>query len=121
MLVGCSSGDGSAGPAQPDPTTASPPPLEAAVRAYSAAFLGNEADTAYEMLTERCQGETAQAEFQRSVSRASELFGDAKMTSYADEVDGQVGSATYGFDASTIDQVSERWLLVGGSWRNDDC
>lgn len=95
--------------------------LEDAVRAYTAVFLGGDGTGAYAMLTERCRAETAAAGFSRTVAQAAGLYGDATITSYSETVDGQIGTATYELSDPVLNQVGERWLLVDGTWQNDDC
>lgn len=107
--------------AAPPPTTPAAPDLEAAVRAYTAAFLSGASDEAYAMLTERCRADTAAADFARTVTAAAATYGAATITSYAETVDGQIGTATYELSDPTLNQLGERWLLVGGAWQNDDC
>lgn len=115
FVIGCGDGDA------PQPSAGSSLPLEAAVRTYTEAFLGGDADAAYDLLSERCRGELARNDFTAIVAQASAQYGDAEITSYEDDVRGNVATATYELSDPTLNQVEERWLLEGGNWRNDDC
>jgi hypothetical protein len=95
--------------------------LEAAVRAYTAAFLGGDGAGAYGLLSERCRNETARNEFLGAVSLAAAQYGEAKITGYKDDVNGGAATATYELTDSSLNQMDERWVLEDGTWHNDDC
>jgi hypothetical protein len=95
--------------------------LEDAVIAYSNAYLGDQADTAWDLLSTRCQGVLGQEPFAQLVAQATQLYGGEAVTSVEVEVDGQLGLATYELTDPTLNQSGERWVLEDGSWRNDDC
>jgi hypothetical protein len=101
-------------------TTMAAPSLEAAVRAYTAAFLGGDADAASGHLSDRCRSEAGD-DFALIVASAARTYGDAKITSYSDDIDGPAATATYELDQAELNQTDERWLLVDGAWVNDDC
>lgn len=102
-------------------TTTPPPDLEDAVRSYTATFLGGDAPAARSLLTERCQQAIAETDFEATVAQAATIYGDAIITSYSEQVDGTVATATYQLSDPTLNQTDERWLLVDDAWRNDDC
>jgi translation initiation factor IF-1 len=92
--------------------------LEAAVRAYSAAFLANDVATAYAVLSEDCQEELSRAEFRRIVNPVARRYGDAelvsfKITKYSDER----ARVTYRYDKRAIDVKKEPWVYEDGVWR----
>lgn len=103
-------------------TTPSPvPDLEVAVRAYTASYLGGDAPGARSLLSQRCQAAIAETDFAAAVTQAATLYGAATITRYTDQVDGAIATATYELSDPTLNQTDERWLLVDGAWRNDDC
>lgn len=97
------------------------PSLEDTVRAYTDAFLGGDADGSYALLSERCHGEVAAAQFKDVVDQAHDIYGGVTITSYADEIDGNIATATYELTEPALNQTNERWIIEGGAWRNDDC
>lgn len=115
--AGCSSSD----PPAPEKKAQTTPKLRKAVEAYTAAFLGGDAEAAYSLLTERCHGETAAADFKRIVDQAHAEYGNESILSYADKVDGQVATVTYELTDPYLNQDNERWLLEDGTWHNDEC
>jgi hypothetical protein len=104
-------------------TTTDPegPPLEDAVRAYTAAFLGGDDEAAYGLLTERCHGEMASAQFKDIVDQATNLYGGETITSYSEDVNGNTATVTYELTDPTLNQTNERWVLENDAWRNDEC
>lgn len=90
LLVGCGGGGSdeeskstttttrrttSSAPTSDATTTSKPAPsLEEAVRAYTVAFLGGDDTAAYDLLSERCHGEMASADFKDIVDRAADTY-----------------------------------------------
>lgn len=95
--------------------------LEAAVVTYSDALIAGDADTAYDLLSARCQETIGPDEFAVTVSQIADRYGDVSMTSYTEDVDRQLGIVTYRYDDPAIDQEDQRWTSEGGGWRNDEC
>lgn len=103
------------------PTNTTRPSLEPAVRLYTGAYLGGDAEVAYNLLSVRCKNETARNEFVNIVAQAHDAYGNKRITSYQDDVNGNVATATYELSDPTLNQTQERWVLEGGGWHNDDC
>lgn len=99
----------------------STPVLETAVRAYSSAYMSGDGERAYGLLSDRCQNELAKNEFLSIVAQANQAYGDARITAYEDDINGNVGVATYELSDASLNQTQERWVLDDGSWHNDDC
>jgi ABC-type glycerol-3-phosphate transport system substrate-binding protein len=97
------------------------PSLEDGVRAYTVAFLGGDAGAAYALLTERCHGEEALADFKAIVDQGHDQYGDAVITSYAEDVNGTTATVTYELSDPILNQTNERWILESGGWHNDEC
>jgi hypothetical protein len=110
-------------PAAPSNKKPAPASLETRVRAYTKAFLGGDAEGAYALLSERCHGEIAYAEFKAVVDQATDLYGDATITSYSATFSVEVTAArvTYELSDPVLNQTNERWLLEAGVWVNDEC
>jgi hypothetical protein len=96
--------------------------LRANVQAYSDAFLTGDGDTAYGLITERCQARMARDDFVSLVSQAKDLYGSAlQFKTYKAEINVSQARVTYTYDISAINQTQEPWALESGSWHNDDC
>lgn len=122
FLIGSAcSGDDSSDDAATSTEPSSAGELEAAVRAYTAGYLGGAADAAYDLLSERCHEELSKDDFGSLVAAATATYGGEEITGYSADVDGNVALANYQLTDSTLDQVNERWVLEDGDWRNDDC
>jgi len=104
-------------------TTASPTvaSLEAAVRAYSAAFLGGDGAGAWALLSSRCQQKMAEIDYKATVAAAAVKYGSAALQSVTATVNGTQGSATYTYSDPTIDQHDQPWTFESGGWRWDAC
>lgn len=97
------------------------PELEAAVTAYSDAFLSGDM-AAYDLLSQRCRDRTDKAAFRAILDQAKELYGSPlTIQTYEAEVSGDLARVTYTYEASALNQDSEPWVREGGEWRNDDC
>lgn len=110
-------------PATAPATTTQPegPSLEEAVRAYTAAFLGGDDQAAYDLLSERCHGAMASAEFKSIVDQATDLYGGETIATYAEDVNGNTATVTYELTDATLNQTNERWVFEGNAWHNDEC
>jgi hypothetical protein len=95
--------------------------LEAAVRAYSAAFLSGRIE-AYELLSERCKQRMPRAGFLEVLAAASQLYGPQEIVSLkVDQIAGDLARVTSTYANSELDQRSEPWVRENGVWRVDDC
>jgi hypothetical protein len=95
--------------------------LEAAVRAYSAAFLSGNSE-AYELLSKRCKERMPRAEFLQVITAASQLYGPQDIVSLeVDQIAGDLGRVTSTYVKSELNQRSEPWVRENGAWRVDDC
>ncbi|HWJ64868.1 MAG TPA: hypothetical protein VNS19_23040 [Acidimicrobiales bacterium] len=105
----------------PTTTEAEAPSLEDAVRAYTDAFLGGEDEAAYALLSERCHGEMASADFKDIVDQAEATYGGETITTYDENVNGNTATVTYELTDPVLNQTNERWVLENGAWLNDEC
>lgn len=112
VLAGCSKGD----PAGDRPR------LVQAVRDYSAAYLGDDAQAAHAMLSGRCRARISLDELAGATEAAKRIYGSARMTT-VDVVDlnGGLARVTYRYDVPALDQEAEPWAKEDGRWRQDDC
>lgn len=109
LAVGCGSGPGEG-------------ELVDAVDGYSVAFTSGDAETAYGMLSDRCQGRVAESEFAAVVEVASSSYGEtAPETVEVGQLEGDMARVTYTFADPALDQESEPWVVEDGAWRQDDC
>jgi hypothetical protein len=84
--------------------------LEAAVRAYSAAYLGGDGYGAWALLSQRCQMKMAEVE-----------YGSAILESLTGTVNGNQGRATYTYSDPAINQQNQPWVFEAGDWHYDHC
>jgi hypothetical protein len=110
-----------AGCGSDDEGSSEDPALEQSVREYSADFLGGDATAAYATLSARCQGVLDEEVFTGVVASAAEAFGDAEITDFESDVDGDSATVSYKYDEATLDQADEPWVLEDGTWHLDDC
>lgn len=111
-LVACGDGDDDGG----DVDT-----LRGAVERYTEAFGAGDSDTAYSMLSERCQDQIDQDEYADQVDAVSNLFGPLEVTSFEAGVDGDQASTSYSVSEASLSQSDQRWTHEGGEWRWDAC
>jgi hypothetical protein len=97
------------------------PPVEDAVRSYTAAFLSGRGDAAANMLSARCNTAAMRGAIVTASANAAALYGQAKLVSVTPNVDGDHATVTYRFDQPAIDQENQPWVFEGGSWRYDKC
>lgn len=118
-LTACSSGSGGSDSAAAGDDEAS---LEAAYRAYIAAFLDGDAATAYGLMSQRCQDKETLADFAPIAKSAAELYGQVDYTIDDVTVNGDHGTvdATYAVDALNSAGGST-WLYEDGEWHSDKC
>ena len=112
-------------PPQPSPSTSlsqasDKAALVAAVRAYSAAFLGGDAETAYGMLSAHSKSLTTFDEFRAAVEAGHQMYGDARLLNVnVDQIAGGMARVTYDYSEHAIDQTGQPWVKENGVWRYD--
>lgn len=96
--------------------------LAQAVRDYSAAYLGGQAEAAHQLLSRRCRDRISIDEMTVAATGAKVAYGSARLVA-VDVVDlsGALARVTYRYDVAAIDQEAEPWAKEGGRWRQDDC
>jgi hypothetical protein len=97
------------------------PPVEDAVRSYTAAFLSGDGEKAADMLSARCDTPTMHGAVVAASANAAALYGQAKLVSVQPAVDGDRATVTYRFDQPAIDQENQPWVWEAGAWRYDKC
>ncbi|MEV6386235.1 hypothetical protein AB0M31_43295 [Streptomyces sp. NPDC051773] len=104
--------------------------LEAAVRAYNAAYFANDPDTAHGMVSARCQKQITPAGMALLTERAEQTeqaIGDSEPKDVkrfeVDEISasGDEARVSYGVGIPKFDHKQEPWVREGGVWRYDDC
>lgn len=116
-LAACSTDEKTAKGAVTDPTAS----LRSAVEAYSAAYLGDQPEAAFDLLSARCKGRVPLEQMRVLTSGAKRLYGSAAMTSFTATVSGDLGRATYTFIDASINQTDQPWAREQGRWRYDAC
>ncbi|MFI9339982.1 hypothetical protein ACIG0D_01700 [Streptomyces sp. NPDC052773] len=133
-LTACSSSGEDAAPAtdsgtpSPEPTVSVPAEheaddLEAAVAVYTSAYFAGDADTAYGMLSERCQGKIGPEAYSAVVEQAKADYGpDHPATDVQAEVSGKLARVSYKVKGlPKFDQQAQPWTLEGDAWKYDAC
>ncbi|WP_216591572.1 hypothetical protein [Streptomyces brasiliscabiei] len=102
--------------------------LETAVREYTAAYFANRPDTAFGMLTARCQKQITRAGMAVLTERADQTrraIGDTEPKEVkrfeVNETDGDEARVSYGVGTPKFDQKREQWAREAGVWRYDTC
>ncbi|MDT0571475.1 hypothetical protein RM704_29120 [Streptomyces sp. DSM 3412] len=102
--------------------------LEAAVRAYTAAYFANEPDTTFGMLSTRCRKHITRAGMAVLTERAEQTeraIGDSEPKDVkrfeVDEISDDSARVSYGVGLPKFDQKQEPWIREAGAWRYDDC
>ncbi|MFF9779577.1 hypothetical protein ACF1HJ_38790 [Streptomyces sp. NPDC013978] len=120
----------SATPSRSATSAADTADLEAAVRAYTAAYFANDPDTTHGMLSARCQKVITRAGMAVLTERAEQTeraVGDAEPKDVqrfeVDEIStsGDEARVSYGVGMPKFDQKQEAWAREAGVWRYDDC
>lgn len=108
--------------AVPSPTDDRAALLEAAVIAYSDAFLSADANASYDLLSDRCQDRNSEATWAGLMAAVEGQFGSPlPLRSYESEISGDFARVTYTYDVASINQDREPWVWERGGWRQDDC
>ncbi|MBE4739570.1 MULTISPECIES: hypothetical protein [Streptomyces] len=118
----------SAAPSRPAISAADTAGLEAAVRAYNAAYFANDPDSAHSMLSARCRKQITPAGMAVLTERAEQTeqaIGDSEPKDVkrfeVDEISGDEARVSYGVGIPKFDQKQEPWVREAGVWRYDSC
>lgn len=109
------------------PTTSTPPTgnaaLEQAVKAYTAAYFKGDTDTAYGLLSKRCQGRIDRDVYAATVKQAHTDYGpDHPATGVQADVSGGLARVSYKVQGlPKFDQTGQPWTREGGAWKYDAC
>ncbi|MEX5712949.1 hypothetical protein AB1484_33025 [Parafrankia sp. FMc6] len=96
--------------------------LEAAVRAYSQAYLGGQGSVAYGLLSRRCQFRVGAAEMDGLTAAARAQYGPQPITTLTvDTFAGTLARVSYVYPDAAINQREEPWAFENGAWHQDDC
>lgn len=103
-------------------TTSEKDALKAAVRSYSDAYLGGDAQTAWDLLSNRCRQRLTMAQMRTLTSGAQELYGRLDIVNLTiDDMSGNLARVTYTYPVAKLNQTQEPWVKENGKWREDDC
>ena len=96
--------------------------LQAAVEAYSAAYLTGKGTAAYALLSSRCQQLVGLPQMISLTSAAASLYGTLPVTSFTvnSNSDSQA-TVTYTYAVAKLNQSQQPWVVEGGSWKDDNC
>jgi hypothetical protein len=130
--VACGGGndDNAPAPAEPAESAASSEAddedaaLEERVLAYTDAYFAPDADTAYGMLSQRCQDQIDADAYAAQLDQAAADYGQlAVETLTVDDLSGDMARVTYTVGLPMLDEqlVEQPWVRDGGQWRYDAC
>ncbi|MDQ1045148.1 hypothetical protein [Streptomyces sp. V4I2] len=134
-LTACSSSEDNGDDAAADSSSASSPAaeessapgddgaLQQAVEDYTTAYFDGDDDTAYEALSERCQGKITPEAYTAVIEQAAADHGDGHpATDVQAEVSGDLARVSYKVEGlPKFDQESQPWAREGGDWKYDAC
>ncbi|MGR7002505.1 hypothetical protein ACU686_38285 [Yinghuangia aomiensis] len=127
MLGGCSSDSGGSADAQDAAagSTADRALLDAA-KTFRTAFWEGRADTAYAMLSPRCQAALPAPDFAAEVADNAAKSGGklSRLTPTSFTVHAGPDSGDAGYVVivdGTPRSIDDKWVLDAGKWRNDQC
>lgn len=114
----------------PTPSTSAAPKidperakLDAAVRAYSAAYFKPDGAAAYATLSKRCQTKAGPSDmFAAVVNNAAKAYGKQEIqTLTIDALAGDMARVTYTYSVPKLNQTGQPWLKEAGAWHYDGC
>ncbi|MDT0342928.1 hypothetical protein [Streptomyces litchfieldiae] len=140
MAAGCSDDSGDDGEeseesAPPEQSTRDQPPaadidpeaaaaLEESVRAYTEAFFAPDAETAYGLISERCQGAIELEAYAEQLDQAAADHGGLAVESFVvEQMEGELARVTYTVGVPEFDErlAGQPWRLQGDTWVFDAC
>jgi hypothetical protein len=96
--------------------------LQAAVQAYSAAYLTGKGTAAYALLSSRCQQLVGLPQMISLTSAAASLHRALPVTSFTvNSNSGSQATVTYTYAVAKLNQSQQPWVIEGGSWKDDNC
>lgn len=98
--------------------------LEQAVRDYTDAFFAPDADTAYAMLSARCQGQIDETTYGAQLDQAAADYGQLSVETFTvNQLSGDLARVTYTVGLPLFDdQLTEQpWTREADTWRYDAC
>jgi hypothetical protein len=97
--------------------------LEAAVRAYSAAYFKPDGKAAYATLSKRCAAKAGDADlFAGIVDNAAKAYGNQQIqTLTIDQLAGDLARVSYTYSVPKLNQSSQPWAREAGTWKYDGC
>ncbi|MEV6569941.1 hypothetical protein [Streptomyces sp. NPDC051577] len=97
--------------------------LEAAVRAYSAAYFKPDGKAAHAALSKRCQAKAGPPElFATIVDNAAKAYGKQEIQSLTvDQLAGDMARVSYTYSVPKLNQTGQPWVKEGGAWKYDGC
>lgn len=130
LIAGCGSSPATGTPPGAPRTTATTlivaaadqPGLEAAVRAYSQAYLGGQGSAAYGLLSQRCQARISATDMEALTAAAQAQYGPEPITTLTvnTHVD-TLARVSYTYPDPAINQREEPWVFENDAWHQDDC
>lgn len=126
VLAGCSSDSGGSADAPDAAGSAADRALLDAAKTFRAAFWEGRADTAYAMLSPRCQAALPAPDFAaKAADNAAKSGGKlSRLTPTSFTVHAGPDSGTAGYVVivdGTPRSIDDKWVLDAGKWRNDQC
>lgn len=110
------------GNASAAPADSSRDDLEAAVRAYSAAYFRPDPTAAYSMMSKRCAAKADPVVYAAIVREGVKGYGHQAIKSLTvDQVSGDLGRVSYTYSVPKLSQSGQPWAREGGRWLYDAC
>lgn len=97
------------------------------MRVYSEFYLSGDGDSAYTLVSTRCQAKISLSEYEDLAAAAKARYGGQQIKSLTvDSVDGSAATVSYTYASSEIDQKGQRWVredrgALDSGWHYDQC
>ncbi|MFE0630808.1 hypothetical protein ACFW3D_28090 [Streptomyces sp. NPDC058864] len=127
VLTGCSGSNDTAGSSAPaagsdDRSAAAAAALEESVRTYTKALFGNDATTAYKLVSTRCKKEMTAGDYVTMAETAHHDYGALTIKNVkVDQIGGDLARVSYGVGVPQFERTAQPWVREGGTWRWDAC
>lgn len=96
--------------------------LETSVRAYTKALFEPDPDTAYDLLSSRCQDEISPADYAMQSESAHHEYGQLTIEDVTvDQLAGDMARVSYSVGVPALEREAQPWTREDGTWRWDAC
>jgi len=96
--------------------------VEDAVSEYTTAYSSGDTETAYALLSARCQKEIGEEKYSTLVEAANKMYGELTVEDVeVEEIDDNTATVSYDVGVPALKQAGQKFVREGGSWHWDGC